>query len=311
MTDVGLVGMGVIGRIYAVNLLKAYQQIRVYDLDQEKAGALADRGARPVETARALAEASDVIIMALPSPEAVESVMSGPKGLLSGVRSGAIIVDLSTIDPDTSIRMYGLARDKGVAYLDAPISGGAPQSAGTDGARNANVTFMVSGDEDAFERARPVMESLGKEFFYLGPSGMGTIVKLLSNLVSGLINLVCAEAFVLGAAAGIKPETLLEVFDETDANSYFLKDYISPRIKGRDFEPGFSVDLMYKDHRLAGELAKRLGIPLPLNDLATQIYQMQRAQGLGQKDLVEAVRFWGRVSGVDIYQPRETYQGRS
>src|SRR5439155_1979056 len=116
------------------------------------------------------------------------------------------------------------------------ISGGQPGGAGTDGARAANVTFMVGGEREAYERALPILELLGTRFFYLGPSGMGSTVKLISNLMSGLHNLVASEAFVLGAAAGIGPETLLEGFDETDARSFHLTDYFAPRIRRHDFE---------------------------------------------------------------------------
>jgi 3-hydroxyisobutyrate dehydrogenase-like beta-hydroxyacid dehydrogenase len=128
---------------------------------------------------------------------------------------------------------------------------------------------------------------------------------LISNLMAGLHNLVAAEAFVLGAAAGFSPETLFEVFDGTDAKSYWLTDYFAPRIRRRDFEPGFTVDLQYKDHRLAAELAQQLQVPALLNGLAVQLYQMLRAQGLGGKDLVEAVNQLGRMAGVDIYEPRK------
>lgn len=301
----GLIGLGIIGRLYAVNLLKEYQKIHVYDIDPGRASSLTSKGAVPMDTAKAVAEASEVVVLALPSPEAVEAAMTSPEGLLAGARSGVTIVDLSTIGPDTAVSMYQVAKERGVGYLDAPISGGAPKGAGTEGARNATVTFMVGGDRDAFEKAKPVMQVLGEKYFYLGPSGTGSTVKLLSNLVSGLINLVTAEAFSLGAASGISPETLLQVFDETDADSYFLREYIAPRISRKDFEPGFSVDLQYKDHRLAGELGQKLGVPLLLNNQAVQIYQMLRARGLGGKDVVEAIRFWGSLSGVDIYKPRE------
>jgi 3-hydroxyisobutyrate dehydrogenase-like beta-hydroxyacid dehydrogenase len=152
---------------------------------------------------------------------------------------------------------------------------------------------------------KPYMEVLGKRFFYMGPAGSGSTVKLISNLVAGLHNLVDAEAFVLAAAAGISPQTLLDVFDGTDAKSFWLEHYFAPRIKRQDFEPGFAVDLQYKDHRLAEELAQQLKVPLLFNQLAVQFYQMMRAQGLGAKDLVEAVNFLGKLADVDIYNPRE------
>ena len=239
-------------------------------------------------------------MLALPNPEAVRAAVDGKDGVLEGARPGTVIVDLSTIDPKTAIDMHARAKERGVDYLDSPISGGQPGGAGTDGAKAANVTFMVSGDRGAFERAKPVMEALGEKFFFLGEAGTGTKVKLLSNFVSGMVNLISAEAFALGAAAGISPKTLMDVFDETDANCYFMQNYVRPRIERGDFDPGFSVDLQYKDLKLTSEWSRDEGVPTPINDLGVQLYQMARAAGLGHKDLVESVNYWARVSGVEL-----------
>ena len=125
-------------------------------------------------------------------------------------------------------------------------------------------------------------------------------MKLLSNFVSGMVNLISAEAFALGAAAGIDAKTLMDVFDETDADCYFMQNYVRPRIERGDFEPGFSVDLQYKDLKLTSEWSREEGVPTPINDLGVQLYQMARAAGLGNKDLVESVNYWARVSGVEL-----------
>jgi len=300
----GLIGLGVIGQLYAGHLIRARGALAVHDVLPDRVAAAVGLGAVSVGSARAVAETSDVVVVALPNPAAVESAFHGPDGLLAGLRPGSLVLDVSTVDPDTSRAMYTAARERGADYLDAPVSGGAPGGAGTDGARAATISFMVGGDRDAFERAQPIMAVLGKRWFYLGPAGSGSTVKLISNLVAGLHNLVASEAFVLGAAAGFAPDTLLEVFDGTDAKSFWLTDYFAPRIRRRDFEPGFSVDLQYKDHRLASELGRRLGVPLFLNDLAVALYQAMRANGLGGHDLVESVRFLGGLSGADIYAPR-------
>jgi 3-hydroxyisobutyrate dehydrogenase-like beta-hydroxyacid dehydrogenase len=195
--------------------------------------------------------------------------------------------------------MHALAAERGIGYLDAPVSGGEPMSAGEVGARKANVSFIVGGDAADFERARPTMALLGKRFFHVGGPGAGSTVKLISNLMAGLHNLVAAEGFALGAA-GFSSEQLLEVFDGTDARSYHLTDYAAPRLAAGDFEPGFSIDLQHKDHRLAAELGRSLDVPLPLNDLALRLYEMIRAEGSGAKDIVEAFRFYGRLAHADI-----------
>jgi 3-hydroxyisobutyrate dehydrogenase-like beta-hydroxyacid dehydrogenase len=303
MATIGQVGLGVLGQLFAGHLLKA-GPLHVFDLDADRMADAAALGATPAVSAAALAAEADVVVFSLPNPAAVRAVMTGANGVLKGIKPGTVILDTSTIDPTTSREMYDHATAAGARYLDAPVSGGAPMGAGTDGARAATISFMVGGDRDAFEDAQPVMSLLGKRWFYLGPAGSGSTVKLISNLMAGLHNLVAAEAFVLGAAAGFSPETLFEVFDGTDAKSYHLTDYFAPRIRRHDFEPGFTVDLQYKDHRLAAELAQELKVPAIFNALAVQTYQQLRAQGLGGKDLVEAVNHFGRLADVDIYEPR-------
>jgi len=306
---VALIGLGAIGSIYAGHLIGKVGRLRVFDVMTERVGAAVVQGAEAAASVRAAAETSDIVLLALSTPEAVEAALLGADGVLAGAAAGAVVVDLSTIDPASCRRFHAAAKMHGVAYLEAPVSGGEPGGAGTEGARAANISFMIGGEAEALERARPVMAHLGKRFFHLGPAGAGATVKLISNLMAGLHNLVATEAFVLAAAAGIKPETLLEVFDGTDAKSFWLTDYFAPRLRRRDFAPGFSVDLQYKDHRLAGELAQELKVPLPLNALAVQLYQMMRAQGLGGCDLVEAVRFFGELAAADVYAPRARATG--
>ena len=283
--EIGQIGLGVVGHNFARHLLKANGQLAVYDLDSDKMRALEPDGAEPMTCPKELAARGEVVVMSLPNPAAVEGVLLGADGVLEGARSGTLIIDCSTIDPPTCERMYRAAREHGVSYLEAPISGGEPGGAGQDGVRAANISFMVGGDEAAFERAKPVLAVLGSHNFYLGPAGSGSIVKLISNLIGGINNLVVAEAFVLGSAAGFSPETLLEVFRHTDAKSYMMTEYIAPRIQRRDFEPGFTVDLMYKDHRLAAELAQRLKVPLLFNQLALGVYEIVRARRSGKQGL--------------------------
>ena len=158
-------------------------------------------------------------------------------------------------------------------YLDAPVSGGKPMSCGVEGAEAGNVTFMVGGDAQPFARARPVMEQLGEVFLHVGPAGSGSTVKIISNLLSWVYTLVAAEAFALGAKAGFTPAQLVEVFRETDGRSFFMTDYLVPRFERGEFDPGFSVELQLKDHRLAADLAHELEMPLLFNGTAIQLYQ--------------------------------------
>ena len=301
---VGQLGLGVIGRLSAGHLVRKHGSVVVYDIVPERMQEFVALGATAATSPRDLGSRAGTVVVSLPNPPAVEAALAGDGGLLAGMARGGLVIDASTVDPVTSRRMHALAAGRGIGYLDAPVSGGEPMSAGEVGARKANVSFIVGGDAADFERARPTMAMLGKRFFHVGGPGAGSTVKLISNLMAGLHNLVAAEGFALGAAAGFGPEQLLEVFDGTDARSYHLTDYAAPRLAAGDFEPGFSIDLQHKDHRLAAELGRSLDVPLPLNDLALQLYEMIRAEGSGAKDIVEAFRFYRRRANVDLYDPR-------
>ena len=297
---VAAIGLGHVGIHYARHLINAGAEVWAYDIDEACLARAVDVGAHAAHSCREAAEHASTIVVSVPDPSAIRSVLLGDEGVFAGAAEGALVIDASTGDPETARAMYAEAKTRGIDYLETPISGGEPASGGTDGAAAGNVTFMVGGDEAAFERAKPVLETLGAFPLYLGPSGSGSVVKLVSNHVAGLVNLIVGEAFTLGAAAGFGYETLLEVFAHTDANSYMMSEYIAPRLRRNDFEAGFSVDLMYKDHLLADDLAKSLGVPLPFNQLALNSYQRLHDRGLGHKDVTEINPFLACEAGVTI-----------
>jgi 2-hydroxymethylglutarate dehydrogenase len=300
---VAQIGLGAIGSIFAEHLLRDGADLAVYDRLPERVAGAVKLGARSANSLSQVAEGADYLLVSLPDPDAARAALLGPQGAIAALKAGAAILDLSTIDPDTAIANEAAAKARGVHYLEAPISGGEPMSAGTDGARNKNVTFMAGGETAAFEAVLPLMTILGKHPLHLGPAGTGATVKLISNYIAGLHNLVAAEAFALGRAAGISVDTMLRTFAHTDANSYWLFNYFAPRIKRADFEPGFSVDLQYKDLRLCEDIARRHKVPMPLNGLALQIYQMLRGSGRGGRDLVEAANLIAEMSGLPRYGP--------
>jgi 3-hydroxyisobutyrate dehydrogenase-like beta-hydroxyacid dehydrogenase len=297
---IGLIGLGMVGRHFAHHLLRANGQLTVYDLDRSHMKVALREGATAARNAREVASKSQILILSLPSPDAVRSTMLGKLGVLAGARRGAVIIDASTIDPESCLAMHKAAATRGVDYLDTPISGGEPSGGGTDGAKAGTISFMVGGRRSAYRRATDVLHTIGKRAFYLGRSGSGSTVKLISNHIGGLNNLVMMEGFVLGAAAGFSPETLMRVFDGTDAKSFMMTDYFAPRYRRNDFDPGFSVDLMHKDHKLAADLGQKHGVPLLFNQLALEVYQMMRARKLGQKDIIEALHFLAEGADVNI-----------
>lgn len=298
--SVGLLGLGSIGQIYGDHLLQAWPGLGVFDRDSARVARMVNAGAVARRSGSELGSTCGVIVVSLPNPPAVRQALAGEDGVFAGAASGTVIVDMSTVSPATSREMAALAAERGIDYLDAPVSGGAPMQGGVDGAGAGSLTFMVGGEESAFQRARSVMETLGDVFFHLGPSGSGSTVKLISNLVSGVYALVAAEAFTLGAAAGFAPERLVEVFQETDAKSFFMTDYLVPRLLRDDVQPGFSVALQLKDHRLASELGHEYGVPLLLNALATQIWEALRASGREGNDVTDAIRFMAEQAGVSL-----------
>jgi 3-hydroxyisobutyrate dehydrogenase-like beta-hydroxyacid dehydrogenase len=301
LRNVGLVGLGNIGRQYAQRLLKTSDVLTVYDSDAGKIQPLIATGATSTCCSREVAAASDIVVLALPSPQAVQAEMFGDAGILAAGRDGCLIIDVSTIDPDTSVRLYAEAKARGYDYLEAPMSGGEPSGAGQAGARAGTVTFMVGGDRTSFERARPVFDVLGRHAIHLGPAGVGNTVKLISNLIAGLNMAVMAEGFVLGAAAGISHKTLLDVFRHTDAKSYTMFEEFAPHLCANDYEGGFPVDLMHKDHRLAAELGHKYGVPLLFNQLALEVYQICRAQGYGRKSHAIVVEALANLARVDLF----------
>ena len=298
---VAQIGLGAIGSIFVGHLRQAGVELAVHDLSRARVEAAVKLGARSASSPADAASDADYLLVSLPDPAAARAALLGTAGAIAALKAGSVILDLSTIDSDTAIANEAAAKARGVHYVEAPISGGEPMSAGTDGARNRNVTFMAGGDKAAFDAALPLMSLLGKHPLHLGPAGTGATVKLISNYIAGLHNLVAAEAFALGRAAGISLDTMLKTFAHTDANSYWLFNYFAPRIESGDVEPGFSVDLQYKDLRLCEDLARRHKVAMPLNGLALQIYQMLRGSGRGSRDLVEAANFMAELSGLPRY----------
>lgn len=287
---VGLVGLGALGTIFAGHLARADGGVVAFDVDPARREAARADGAAIAASCAEVAARCDVVVLSLPHPQAVGDALCGEVGLLAGARPDLLVIDTSTIDPDTARAMATACAAAGASYLDTPLSGGEPLEGGVDGAAAASVTFMVGGDEAAYERARPTLERLGRFAFHLGPAGAGSEVKLISNMCSGLYALVTAEAFATGAALGYAPERLVEVFAHTDAKSFFMTDYLIPRLLADRLDPGFAVRLQLKDQRLFASLARAVGVPAPLNDHAVAAYEDAVAAGDAEREVTIVVR---------------------
>ena len=293
-----MLGVGTLGSIFAGRLLDAGLKLTVFDLEDWRVAPLIERGASAATDVADLVCNADVVFVSLPNPMATQQAVLGPSGVIAACRPGTLIVDTSTIDPATAREVARQAADKNVDYVEAPLSGGDEEGSGVDAARAGAATFICGGTADAIERASPLLNILGRHILHVGEAGTGATAKLVSNHMAGLHNLVASEALAVGRAAGLSLDTMLAVLRHTDAQSYWLFNYLAPRLARQDFDDGFSIDLQHKDHRLFGELAAQHNAPAPLNDLALQLYEAMRADGLGRKDLTEAANVAADQSGV-------------
>ncbi|WP_433858862.1 2-hydroxy-3-oxopropionate reductase [Streptomyces kronopolitis] len=284
------IGLGIMGSPMAENLLKAGYPVTGYTLEPEKLERLAAAGGSTAGSiAGAVAEA-DVIITMVPASPQVEAVAYGPDGILENARPGALLIDMSSITPQTSVDLAEAAGDKGIRVLDAPVSGGEA------GAVEAVLSIMVGGDRADFDAARPLLEALGKTIVLCGPHGSGQTVKAANQLIVAVNIQACAEAVVFLEKSGVDLAAALDVLNGGLAGSTVLtrkKD----NFKHRDFAPGFRIDLHHKDMGIVTEAARGVGAALPVGTLVASLVASLRAQGDGGLDHSALLRGVERLSG--------------
>jgi 2-hydroxy-3-oxopropionate reductase len=286
---IGFVGLGIMGGPMAANLIKAGYTVIGYDTQPASLERLAAAGGKAADSIAATAEA-DVVITMLPDSPHVEEVVLGAGGVLENARPDLLLIDMSTIRPDTSIRVAQEATTRGVRALDAPVSGG------EKGAIDGVLSIMVGGDADTFEAARPVFEVLGKTIVHVGPSGAGQTVKAANQLVVGGIYALVAEAIVLLEASGVDAGRGLDVLAGGLAGSRIL-DLKRESMVARQFAPGFRIDLHHKDMGIALAAAREAGVALPVTGLIAQLIAAARAQGYGSLDHSVLLKVLENVSG--------------
>src|SRR6202041_485914 len=271
MAQLGFLGLGIMGAPMARHLLKAGHDVALWSNTASKAQELAKDGAgKACATPEEVAKAADVVFYCVGDTPMAREMTLGPKGLLSGVRKGAIIADCSTISPAVSKEIGEQFEDHGAHFLDAPCTGSKP------GAEKGTLTFMVGGEQAAFEKAKPYFEIMGKVFYYCGPSEQGLQAKLTQNLILASIMQAFAEGMVLATKGGISPSLMLEILDNSAAKSGLIS-FKAPYILSRDFGTNFATKWMHKDVGLALESAKELGVPLPVTALTEQMLRANMA----------------------------------
>ena len=286
-TTVGLIGLGLMGKPMGRNWLKAGFPLVVWNRTRSKADDLVREGAKLAANPRDLAAQVDVLITIVSDPPALEEVMFGPQGALDGLRRGTLFIDSSTVSPELARREAAACAERGIDFLDAPVTGG------TWGAEKGELVFMIGGKAEVLERAKPVLEAVGKRFFLLGPNGAGQTVKLAMNLILALEVEALAEATALVTTAGVPGERLVEVLQSSMGRSPLL-DVKAPLILKKEFPASFPLRLMHKDVRLALELALQQGIQLPAGAAAYATYTSVKEAAKDDPDYAAVARFWNK-----------------
>ncbi|MBS1881821.1 MAG: 2-hydroxy-3-oxopropionate reductase [Actinobacteria bacterium] len=286
MTEtVGFVGLGVMGKPMARNLLGAGYPLVVHSRSNPPVEELVAAGATAATTPAEAAAAADVVITMLPDGPQVEEVFGGEDGIFAAARPGALLIDMSTIAPAVSRSLAATAAAGGFEVLDAPVSGG------DVGAREGTLSIMVGGEASTAARARPVLEALGKTIVHVGPAGSGQVVKACNQLLVATTIVATSEALVLGERLGIDAAALLDVLSGGLAGNKVM-EVRRPQLLSHEFTPGFKLDLHHKDLEIALGAGGNAGVPLPLTALVQQLVRGARAKGRGGEDhtvLLEAI----------------------
>jgi 2-hydroxy-3-oxopropionate reductase len=275
---VGFIGLGIMGRPMAKNLMEAGYELVLQNRSPEKAEELAEEGnATAAGSPRAVAEACDIVITMLPDSPDVEAVVDGEEGILEGIREGALLVDMSTISPVVTEELSEKVREKGASMLDAPVSGG------DVGAIEGALSIIVGGSDEDFERARPLFDVMGKVATHVGPIGAGQVVKACNQIVVALTIEAVSEALVLGSRGGVAPEKLVEALTGGLARSAVMEAK-KEKFFSHDFEPGFRIELHHKDLGIALAAGREYGVALPVTAIVDQMLEVSKAKGRGDRD---------------------------
>jgi len=289
----GFIGLGIMGQGMARNLLKAGFDLTVWNRTTSKAEALGTEGAKVAGSPAELAGECKIIVICVSDTPDVEAVLLGDEGVIHGLQPGALVIDCSTISPIRTQEFAKIVAEKGVYWLDAPVSGG------NEGAVQGTLSIMVGGDEDQFARAQPVLETMGKNITHVGPSGAGQMVKLVNQILVAHSMMAIGEAFLFAQAGGLDLEKTLRAVEGGAAGSWTLSNR-GPQLIQRDWRPGFMIDLQQKDLRLILEAADQLGVPLLGCSNVFHLYRTLQERGFGGQGNHALVRALEFLSGIEV-----------
>jgi 3-hydroxyisobutyrate dehydrogenase-like beta-hydroxyacid dehydrogenase len=294
VAKLGFLGLGIMGGPMARHLVLGGHQVAVWSNNQQKAKELAQSaGAQFFSTPREVAQNSDCAFLCVGDTAMSRGVILGDSGLAKGAKKGYVIADCSTVSPHESVLMGKELEALGIEFLDAPCTG---SKAGAEG---GTLTFMIGGKKEVFDSTKPWFEAMGKTLYYCGESGMGLRAKLTQNLILGNLLQAFNEGIVLSTKAGVDPELMLDILNNSAARSGFIS-IKAPMVFKRDFSTNFSVKWLEKDIGLAVDLGSELGVPLMLTGLTQQLLQSAMAKGYGEDDICGSIRFLEDLAGCEV-----------
>lgn len=294
---IGFVGLGIMGKPMAGNLMKAGHTVVVYDIVKENVEALIKEGAMKGESAKDVAKQCKTIITVLPNSPHVKAVVLGENGVLEGASAGSILIDMSSIAPLASQEISQECEKYGVEMLDAPVSGGEPK------AIDGTLSIMAGGKEEVFEQVYDILMTMGQSAVYCGEIGAGNTTKLANQIIVALNIAAVSEAFMLSTKAGVDPEKVFHAIQGGLAGSTVMNAKI-PMILERNFNPGFKVDLHIKDLNNALDTGHETGVPLPLTASVMEMLQKLHADGCGQEDHSAIAKYYEKIADVCLKYER-------
>ena len=291
-STVGFVGLGDMGAPMAANILKAGHPLVAYDIQPAKNERIAALGAQVASGPADVARRARTVISMVDTTAQAEEVIVGPGGFIEAAQPGDLVISMSTIDPMALRRMHEKLAAKGIALIDAPVSGM------DKGAKDGTLKSFVGGDPAVLERARPVLRAMASDITHVGAIGQGCAMKMINNMLAQINRIVIAEALVLGAKAGLDPKQMVELIGKATGNSAAFQIY-APRMLAHNFA-GSRMDITFKDMELQTSLGKSLKVPLFMANMAQQVCQMGRAAGFGSEDGSAIVKVYEQLAGISL-----------
>lgn len=293
MVQIGFVGLGIMGRGMARNLLDKGFDVTVWNRTASKMDEFIADGATAVESPKAIAESCEIIMICVSDTPDVEAVVYGDEGILAGISEGKLVIDHSTISPHTTLELAQAINEKDAFWLDAPISGG------SEGAEKGTLSIMIGGDAEQFEYAKPYLEAFGKTITHVGKQGAGQMVKLVNQILVVVNCMAVSEAMLFAEAGGLDLQATLAAVEGGAAGSWMLSNRGSQMIV-RDWRPGFTIDLQQKDLRLVLEAADQLGVPVLATSMIFNLYRTLQQQGLGEEGNHGLVKALEKMTGFEL-----------